>query len=292
MSAAECLAAAGLNWPVDRREVLVPSGRHLGETINATGSRALVRPDTEEIMSVVTNAYSVAENHWIADAMETLVNPLGTSPPMLAAVNFGRTNERSMFAARVRGDDNNALCLLAYNQHGGEGAVRFQLVEADRRTCAVYAPDSMHANWLISHTGNMKKALTSFARYSGKSMIDGYLAETQPIWTRLANTPWDPDATDALIKELWGSTPALTTTSPNGTERSNGEEVHRHPGHCPMLPDADDAANAYRWICEWLDNHSEACEPRDFTKSRDERLALGAGTKMKHKAWRWIVSNT
>lgn len=58
------------------------------------------------------------------------------------------------------------------------------------------------------------------------------------------------------------------------------------------MRDIDDAANAYRAVCDWIDNRSEACERGDFTKDRDERLALGAGNKYKRDAWRWIVDNT
>jgi hypothetical protein len=58
------------------------------------------------------------------------------------------------------------------------------------------------------------------------------------------------------------------------------------------IPSTDsDAASAYTAVCDWIDNKSEACERGDFTKDRDERLALGAGNKYKQRAWRWIVDN-
>jgi hypothetical protein len=60
------LQRAGLSWPVDPREVLVPTVAGNHTLAPARRYRALVRPDTEQIMSVVTTSYSVAQNQWIA----------------------------------------------------------------------------------------------------------------------------------------------------------------------------------------------------------------------------------
>ena len=58
------------------------------------------------------------------------------------------------------------------------------------------------------------------------------------------------------------------------------------------LAGCTDAATAYSTICRYMDNDSEAREQGDFTKDRDERLALGAGLGHKQRAWTWIVHNT
>lgn len=68
-------------------------------------------------------------------------------------------------------------------------------------------------------------------------------------------------------------------------------DVKRHPA-AHLSPDLDRSESAFRAftrLCAFLDNESEACDRGDFTKDRDERLALGAGTKLKQKAWRWLV---
>lgn len=96
------------------------------------GYKALVRPDTEQVMSVVTTSYSVAENEWVALALQQFCSRLGEQKPIIAAASFGRDAERTMFAGRVSANEEEALCVLAYNTHGGEGAVCFQLVEVHR----------------------------------------------------------------------------------------------------------------------------------------------------------------
>jgi hypothetical protein len=287
----DLLGAARLAWPVIRSEVFVPAGPGVPEATQAQHYRALVRPDTGQIMSVVTTAYSVAENRWVAEAVEAYARRIENRPPMVAAVGFGRDGERTLFAARVTGDENKALCLLGYNTHGGEGAVRLQLVEADRRAGAVYVLDSSHASASFPHIGDLEDRLARRPR-SDETFIERYLAETEPLWERLESTLWIRRDTAALIRALWGETPDPVVGAPGGPQGTDPVAA-RHPGrHLPsLMEDITSAASAYRAICDWIDNHSEACERGDFTKDRDERLALGAGNKYKERAWRWIVDN-
>jgi hypothetical protein len=268
----------------------------MSEATEVSHYYALVRPDTEQIMSVVTSAYTPADNAWVAEAVENYVRPFHPGPAMIAAVGFGRAGERTLFAARITGDDHTAVCLVAHNTHGGEGAVRFQIVEVDRErqiTCVLGTPNAYRT---FSHTGDLKDRLRYSSRPSNLgSFVDKYLEETRPHWDRLENTLWTHRHTTALIKELWDQTPNLTPRkAPNGNEVPVPADWGRHPGHhLPDLMDGiTDAASAYRAICDWIDNHSEACERGDFTKDRDERLALGAGNKYKRDAWRWIRENT
>lgn len=293
--AAPMLESAGLQWPVEEREVLVPiKRRDEWEATPVRGYKALVRPDTEQVMSVVTTSYSVAENEWVALALQQFCSRLGEREPIVAAASFGRDAERTMFAGRVSGNEGEALCVLAYNTHGGEGAVRFQLVEVNRHERTTFILDSAHASLSIPHVGDMEdRLMRASSPDRNETFIERYLSETEPLWRQLANTLWTPRHTSALIKELWGYTPPLTRTDLGEQVTSPGED-RRHPGH--HLPQTmnqiSDAANAYTAICYWIDNESEACERGDFTKDRDERLALGAGHKYKQRAWRWIVDNT
>ncbi|WP_406515643.1 hypothetical protein OH809_25290 [Streptomyces sp. NBC_00873] len=292
--AAPMLESAGLHWPVEEREVLVPIKRR-GErkATPVRGYKALVRPDTEQVMSVVTTSYSVAENEWVALALQQFCSRLGEQKPIIAATSFGRDAERTMFAGRVSGNEEEALCVIAYNTHGGEGAVCFQLVEVHKRQRTTFILDSAHASLSIAHVGRMQyRLMHASSPDRDETFIERYLSETKPLWHQLANTLWTPRHTSALIKKLWGSTPPLTRT--DLSEQSSIGDSHRHPGY--HLPDTmsqiSDAANAYRAICCWIDNESEACKRGDFTKDRDERLALGAGHTYKQRAWRWIVDNT
>ncbi|MGW3246528.1 hypothetical protein [Streptomyces sp. NPDC001070] len=292
--AAPMLELAGLQWPVEEREVLVPIKRRGERTATPVrGLRALVRPDTEQVMSVVTTAYRVAENEWVALALQQFCSRLGEQEPIIAAASFGRNAESTIFAGRVSGNAEEAICILAYNTHGGEGAVRFQLVEVSKHQKTTFILDSAHASLSVAHVGRVQDRLMyDSSPDRDETFIERYLSETKPLWDKLANTLWTPRHTSALIKKLWGSTPPLTRT--DYSEQSSVGEAHRHPGHHlpDMMSQISDAANAYRAICYWIDNESEACNHGDFTKDRDERLALGAGHNYKRRAWRWILDNT
>ena len=63
------LQGAGLDWPVERRPVLVPDRRSESGVAEVQGYRALVRPDTREVMSVVTTAYQEADNRLVAETV-------------------------------------------------------------------------------------------------------------------------------------------------------------------------------------------------------------------------------
>lgn len=48
----------------------VPAGPGLSQNTEVARYYALVRPDTERAMSVVTSAYAPAGNRWVAEAVE------------------------------------------------------------------------------------------------------------------------------------------------------------------------------------------------------------------------------
>jgi hypothetical protein len=268
------LRKARLDWRVDHREVLTPLGDPWAPT-PIRGYEALVRPGPDSVMSVVTSAYRVAENEWVARAALALGLRFDPGAVLVAAAGFGRTGERTLFVVRVRELETTTLILLAHNTHGGEGAVRFQLVEADRSVSAILAPDSRHATLSIPHVGDVEERLDDLRV---RSIVEDYVAETQPAWGRLQAAPWTPRHTSNLLHELWGEPP-------------QSERALRHPARhlTSVLADCSDPAEAYRLVCAYLDNESEACERGDFTKDRDERLALGAGLKLKQRAWRWMI---
>ncbi len=280
---------AHLRWRVDERAVLVPSPGRGAEPVKADHYKALVRPDTDEVMSVVSSTYRVAENDWVSDAALMLARQTDRESALVGVAGFGRTNERTIFAVRVRASEHDALVLLAYNTHGGEGAVRFQLVEADRRTRTVLTPDVPHASASVPHVGDVEKRLKDLVHHR---MVEQYLTETEPVWGRLADRLWSPRHTKALVLELFGKPrpPAVI----DGRTLEPAEQILCHPSShlTDSLDDYDDAASAYRRICYYFDNESEARERGDFTKDRDERLALGAGLRLKQRAWQWIVANT
>lgn len=275
----DLVSLALLDWPVQSRPVLTPDESGFSPR-EIPGYRALVRPDENRVMSVVTSSYRVAENQSVAQAAIEVGRQFDQSAALVGAAGFGRSLERSIFIVRVHGTADTALVLLAYNSHGGEGAVRFQLVEADRNAGTVLTPDTGHASISIPHVGDMEERLEGLVH---RKMIERYAAEVGPIWHKLQDALWTPRHTRSLLHEIWREPPNL-----------DPDRSALHPGRhlTSVLGECSDAANAYRHICAFLDNDSEACERGDYTKDRDERLTVGAGLKMKQRAWRWIVANT
>jgi len=284
------LGDAKLDWRVEPREVLTTVGDG-PRPVPVPGYRALVRPDTGTVMSVVTSAYRVADNESVARAAVALGRRFESGARLVAAAGFGRSDERTLFVVRVRVVGATTLLLLAHNTHGGEGAVRFQLVEADREVRAILAPDSRHATLSIPHIGDVDERLE---RVGSGSMVEDHVAETRAVWERLRAAAWTPGRTRSLLHELWGEPPRVPSAGPGEPFREPSQRALRHPGPylTSVLADCVHPAEVYRQVCAYLDNASEACERGDFTKDRDERLALGAGLRLKQRAWSWIAVNT
>lgn len=278
----ELLAGAGLDWRVDSCEVLLPFGDGLSAPIR--GYRALVRSDNGRAMSVVTTAYRVAENHLVAEAARDLARAHAPRACLVGAVGFGHHRERTLYVVRVSTTADAALLLLAYNSHGGEGAVRFQLVEVERWTGTVMTPAVPHSSLTVAHVGDVKDRLRRLQR---RELVKDYTTETEQLWQQLEETFWTPRHTKGLLDELW--------PQPSGRTQVTSESTTLHHPHehlTDAFRDCTDAADAFRRLCRYMDHESEARERGDFTKDRDERLALGAGLRHKQRAWTWIVDHT
>lgn len=276
----DILRGARLDWDVVSRPALVHTENH---TVPVSGYQVLVRPDTGQPMAVVTTAFRVAQNRWVVDAALELGRTRSADAQLVGAVGFGRTEERTLFAVRISGDEVSALVLLVYNSHS-EGAVRFQLAEADRKHGCLFVLDLAQASRSIPHVGDMQQRLR-LLRHS--SMVNEYTERSQLAWSQLSESLWTPRHTKALLADLWPKEVGAPWSVNDGVRL-----VHPQPHLTDRLVDCTDAATAYRHICQYLDNESEARERGDFTKDRDERLALGAGRRHKQRAWRWIVANT
>ena len=280
------IGAAGLNWRVDHRPVLTQLDRGVS---TVSGYEALVRPDREQVMAVVSSAYRVAQNEELAQAVLGLAARHDATAALVGAASFGRHGEQTLFVCRVTvlslGE---VLVLLADNRHGREGAVRVRLVIADLGADAVLTPPATWASYEIPHVGRMSDRLAALL---DSSMIDDFRKEISEPRARLEKARWSPSRTQRLLHELWGDPPDREPRTRHGAPLEPSDEVKRHPAAylTSDLDRCESAFHAFRHLCAYLDNESEACERGDYTKDRDERLALGAGTKLKQKAWRWLV---
>lgn len=296
-SAAELLGSAGLGWPVLQLPLEVPPasshGVILSRPLDVQHYRALVRPDTRQVMSVVTTSYSVAENEWVAGVVESISCAATGSPGVIAATAHGREGERSLIVGRMGEWRGRMLCLVATNSHGGQGAVRFHFIEFDRDGTAVPLPVAGQS-WSHTHTGRLHDTLGRSARHGDHA--ERYLDAADQAWRGLEERLWSPRHTQGLIDHLWGDRhgvkEGVLAKSAGTPPEFHSDPRDRHPRAylSDFLSGVSAASTAYERFCEWLDLHSEACERGDFTKDRIERLALGAGTKVKTAAWRWVIA--
>jgi hypothetical protein len=280
------LAAAELEWCVDHRPVLTELGPGLSRV---AGYKALVRPDHQQVMAVVSSSYRVVENEDLALTVLSLAQRHDPEAELVGAASFGRNGERSLFVCRVSElSRSESLVLLAHNRHGGEGAVRVHLAITDLAADAVWTPPVRWASYEIAHVGRIADRLETL-RHS--PMIDEFLAEIAGPRELMQKARWSPSRTQRLLHELWGDPPDRAPRTVDGRPHGVDDRARRHPaGHLsPDLDLSETAFDAFLRICSFIDNESEACERGDFTKDRDERLALGAGTKLKQKAWRWLI---
>ncbi|MGN7701906.1 hypothetical protein [Cellulosimicrobium sp. 22601] len=282
------LRDARLDWLVHRGVVHASAPRG---SVAAERYQALIRPDTHQLMSVVTRAYTPAEDADVlhaAVALAVRIDPWGSG--LAGAVGFGQQSERTLCAVRVTTVNDLTLYLLASNSHGGEGAVLFRLVDVGPEDGTVFVVDSHPATSTVTHSGNVRQKLDRLSCHS--SFVEDYLKSVPDQWSALEEALWTPRHTVALTKHLWGAKPDLHPTTSDGRPLDPPHDAHRHPAYHLRLDRCSDAASAYQRVCQFLDHESEACERGDFTKDRDERLAVGAGNRIKRKAWSWIVENT
>ena len=280
------LGAAGLIWRVDHRPVLTELD---GRASPVSGYEALVRPDRDQVMAVVSSAYRVAENEELAQAVFGLAARHDPASALLGAASFGRHGERTLFVCRVTVlSPGEVLVLLADNRHGREGAVRVRLVIADLAADTVLTPPATWASYEIPHVGRIGDRLEAL---HDSPMIDDFRQEISEPRARLETASWSPSRTQRLLHELWGDPPDNKPRTRSGAPLDPGDEARRHPAAylSSDLDRCESPFHAFRRLCAFLDNESEACERGDYTKDRDERLALGAGTKLKQKAWRWLL---
>jgi Domain of unknown function (DUF932) len=287
LSTTAALASAGLEWSVAESKLVADSAR-----VPASHYKALLRPDPDRVMEVVRRSYRVAQNEWVLDASMAMARLASPHAAIVGAATFGRTDERTMFLIRVPSRHNTAVILLAMNSHGGESAVRFHAAVVDEGSNAVLTPDLPGNVVSVPHVGDIRDRLSNLRYHEG---IATFAREFDDRWERLDDALWSPRHTRSLIKHFWGSTPddAKGHTSTTGRLHLVGDRL-RHPGaHLEeRFRECTAAAEAFEIICHYVDHESEARERGDYTEARDERLALGAGTKLKQQAWAWITSNT
>ncbi|MGB7448010.1 MAG: hypothetical protein WA892_02665 [Ornithinimicrobium sp.] len=285
---------AGLNWHVTRHPVYTSSSdtlTGLGDVL-AQGYKALVREDTGTVLGVVTSDYAPIQNQAAARTVTLLAQRAARSwglegdhePRLAAAAPYGRDRSRGVYVVDL-GLSGGRSFLIARNGHGDGSAFAIDYVEIDDAGTVVPidAPGAGSVKIREGHLGRIRDRL---ARRSSSVFAEGWgerLVNVLVDWAYTEDWPASRRTHEALVAHLW---PGDQSTNP----RPYGAAVHPREHLLVALEGAGTLGLAYRTICHYIDHDSEARERGDATKDRLERLAAGAGTRIKERALAWLTS--
>ncbi len=283
-----CLADAGLEWRVLRWQVHASETVVPQETCHAPRYRALVRSDTREVMAVVSSSYSHVEHLSVVDTALSLARAHDPDAWLLGARALGQTGSElgtCVVVARYR--QREAMCIVATNSHGGEGAVRFRVVGVDRTTASVTATGGADDHMREGHQGDLRGRLeklphTERGREWVQDYINAYASDEHYMTSRLITRASCVEVVDALWPQAEGE-----VMGPEG--RLLHPREHLLDGRLARLESCWDV---YTQLCAYLDHESEARERGDATKDRLERLVRGAGEALKCRAAALVLRNS
>ncbi len=237
-------------------------------------------------MSVVSISYTAVDNQFVAETSLALARQYDRNARLVGATALGREGVDSLFVTLVTQWSPTDLYMLSHNTHGGEGALQFRLVEVDRRSGAVLCAPSRHRVLKESHSGNVVKRLDAKLRIdAGQQWIENYVNDSGPDLAEL-------EARFLMVRDAAPFVDHLWPQSEESIWVERGQALHPRThlleselGHQP------DGLTALTLVCSFIDRLSEAREAGDVTRDRDERLARGAGDKLKQRAWRGLLDS-
>lgn len=286
---------AGLNWHVTRRPVYTSTAdtlTGLGDVL-AHGYKALVREDTGVVLGVVTSDYAPIQNQAAAGTVTLLAQRAARTwglqgdhgPRLTAAAPYGRDRSRGVYVVDL-GIAGGGRFLIARNGHGDGSAFAIDYVEIDDAgtVIPIDAPGAGSVKIREGHLGRIKDRLTRRSSSTFAEQWGEHLVNLLVDWAYTEDWPVNRRTHEALVAHLW---PGNATTDP----RPYGTAVHPREHLLGALEGAGTLGLVYRTICHYVDHDSEARERGDATKDRLERLAAGAGTRLKERALAWLTSH-
>lgn len=286
---------AGLDWNVTRRPVYTSTAdtlTGLGDVL-ARGYKALVREDTGAVLGVVTSDYSPIQNHAAASTVTLLAQRAARTwglqgdyePRLTAAAPYGRDRSRGLYVVDL-GLKGGGSFLIARNGHGDGSAFAIDYVQI-HETGTVIPIDFPGPGSVKIREGHLGRIEDRLARRSSGAFAERWgdnLLNMLVDWAYTQDWPVDRRTHEALVSHLW---PGDQTTNP----RPYGTAVHPREHLLGALEDAGTLGLVYWTICYYIDHDSEARERGDSTKDRMDRLAAGAGTRLKERALAWLTTH-
>jgi phage/plasmid-like protein (TIGR03299 family) len=299
----EMLKAAGLDFDILARPMKTDTG------LAVPNAKATVRTDTNEVIGIVGESYTVFQNREMVQFFEDLVQGHKISYEVAGALGNGnkvwvlaRIPELSY---AIKGDEMVSFMLIC-NGHDGSQSLKVTPTNV-RCVCSntlrmasrefiqrkkLYGRNSIHAGYQIRHTSNMRGALDQ-ALQAYQNCLEDAIA-TKELFTLLADKP----VTDAQIREYFQKVSDLTKADndrekekasaiANAREEKRIEELKKlWEAPTNQTNTKGTAFAAYNTVVEWVDFNrgTRKTDGKSEDSARFESSMFGSGDAIKSKA--------
>lgn len=277
MTSAEAIEAAQLNYTVEKKELKTVEG------IDVPGHFATVRTDTNEVLGVVGNKYTVLQNKAAFSFFDAVVSVKEAMFETAGALGIG---ERIWMLAklpgyiRTVGDDITEKYLLLSNSHDGSGSVQVMFTPIRvvcQNTLNIAMAKGINKQ-RIRHTFNMGSRVEDVRRSLG--IIHEQYNIFEKATQQLAATQIQREALAQFVKDS-GLVPAEEKLSSRAKNIIDDVSRLFETGKGAELPGAKGTVwGAFNAVVEYVDY-----ERGGSKESRASSLLFGSGANVKQKAF-------
>jgi phage/plasmid-like protein (TIGR03299 family) len=289
--AAELLAAAGLDWTVDKQALYIIGAD--GSQVLVPDNYAVVRGTDGKPLGVVGNRYVPAQNAQVLAFMDELVGSgqalYDTAWSLRGGKTVAITAELNQHRGVLTGDEEVKTYITAANNHDGSGKIRL-IVTPVRTVCMntlAMATNAAKYTWERKHTMNWgSEANISEARevlqlaQAYQSFIDATAAEL--IGQAFNKKSFEKLAGELLVADFDSKKHDEWT----GQEQSKVEELLAVRVNSPNLANIRGTKwGALNAVAEWSDYSGRYRKTgTDVLDKRAESIMLGRGVDLKTRA--------
>ena len=203
-SAAEAIALAGLDWTVEKADI---SADIHGQQVAINGKKALVRSDTGEVLSVMSDTYEVVQNTQAFGFVDDILGgpdlrfTTGGSLNGGKRIWLGAELDRDIF---IGGDPDEKIqpYIMFANSHDGTMAVSAWITPI-RLACwnaLTYSMKSAKRSWKARHTKNVTGKFMDARQMLG--IASRYFDDLEEIGNTLINTKVSGWQMNKMVSDL------------------------------------------------------------------------------------------
>lgn len=203
-SAAEAIALAGLDWTVEKADI---SADINGQQVAINGKKALVRSDTGEVLSVMSDTYEVVQNTQAFGFVDDILGgpdlrfTTGGSLNGGKRIWLGAEMDRDIF---IGGDPDEKIqpYIMFANSHDGTLAVSAWITPI-RLACwnaLTYSMKSAKRSWKARHTKNVTGKFMDARQMLG--IASRYFDDLEEIGNTLINTKVSGWQMNKMVSDL------------------------------------------------------------------------------------------